>query len=82
MKHRVDLKSPVIADIFAIRPLRLGPAGGIEPAFQNYLGIRRHQNVRGDALDDGNRHAAHPTQQREFVLRRHMAETGDAIRGV
>ena len=79
MEHRVGLQHAVIADIFAIGPLRLRPAGGIEIPLQHHLGVGRDLEVAGHAFDDGHGRAAHPAEQRELVLRRHQAQAGDRI---
>ena len=45
VEHRIDMRRPVIAEKLAVRPFDLGVAGLIEIAFDDELGIGRHQEA-------------------------------------
>ena len=67
MKHRVHVDRAVIAHVFAERPFRLHVAALVEIALENHLGVGRHQDVVGQALDHRRRFAAERGDQRQFV---------------
>ena len=67
MKHRVHVDRAVVAHVFAERPFRLDIAALVEIALEGHLGVGRHQDVVGEALDDRRRLAAQRRDQRQLV---------------
>ena len=57
----------VIAHVFAERPFRLDIAALVEIALERHLGVGRHQDVVGEALDHRRRLAAEGGDQRQLV---------------
>ena len=53
VEHRVHVDGAVIAHVLAIGPFRLDIAALVEIALERHLGVGRHQDVVGEAFDDG-----------------------------
>ena len=67
VKHRVHVDRAVVAHVFAERAFRLDIAALVEIALERHLGVGRHQDVVGQALDDRRGLAAHGRDQRQLV---------------
>ena len=57
----------VITHVFAVRAFRLDVAALVEIALERHLGVGRHENVVGEALDHRRRLAAEACHQLQLV---------------
>ena len=78
VEHRVLLHRAVVAEELAVGAFGLDVAARVEIALEHHLGVGRHADVVGHALDHGERRVAQRRDDAELVDR-HAHHRGDVV---
>ena len=82
MEGRVDVNWSVVAEELTVRPLGLNVPALVQIPLEDVLGVSRHQDVIGNALNYWHRLAPHGAEEGEFVRRRSKACRANEVRRV